>query len=803
MHIALVCLMKSELDRYWQKRDFERTPEPRGAATAAGNERRQFVIQKHDATRLHYDFRLELDGVLKSWAVTKEPRAERGARHLAVETEDHPLEYGTFEGEIPEKQYGAGTVLIWDRGFWTPLGDPVSALRDGKLDFELQGDRLAGRWTLVRNKQRGTRKRQNQWFLIKRSDPAPAAEDAGVTAAEIPELATTTGAVRAALPRRLAPQLATLVDTVPDGPGWLHEPKLDGYRLLCRVEDGQVTLLTRRGNDWTERFPALAKATASLRCRSALLDGEAVMFDAQGMSDFQELQAAIGRGDPTIQFVAFDLLYLDGFDLRAAPLTDRKLLLRGLLEGPPPSGAELISYGQHIDGQGAAFYREACRVGMEGIIAKRAADRYREKRTRSWLKIKCTRRQEFVIVGFTKPKGSRVGFGALLLAAREKAAAPLRYTGKVGTGFDDKQLQALRGRLDALRRKSPPLAEVPRGLGAVHWVEPELVAEVAFSEWTNEGVLRHSSFRGLREDKAASEVVIERAAPAERDTKRPAPRVTLTSPDKILFPEAGISKRQLAAYWEQVAPVALEHLRNRPLTLLRCPEGREAACFYQKHVGAGTPEVIARVLAKGDEDPYAMVDGLPAILGLVQIGSLELHVWGSRAEHIEQPDIIVFDLDPSEELGWGVVVEAALDLKARIEALSLVPFARVTGGKGLHVVVPVVPGPTWPSIKRFARALVHEMVRDEPALYTATISKRRRVGKIFIDYLRNGRGATAIAAYSPRARPGAPVALPVEWQSLDAGEAKAPRYGMLDVPALVAGRADPWAGLEAARRPLV
>jgi bifunctional non-homologous end joining protein LigD len=408
-----------------------------------------------------------------------------------------------------------------------------------------------------------------------------------------------------------------------------------------------------------------------------------------------------------------------------------------------------------------------------------------------------------VIVGFTKPKGSRSGFGALLLAAREKSGASLRYCGKVGTGFDDQQLQALRGRLDALRRKSPPLAEVPRGLGAVHWVEPELVAEVAFSEWTNEGVLRHSSFRGLREDKAATEVVIERAAPADDDAKRPSRGVTLTSPDKILFPEAGITKRQLAAYWEQVAPVALEHLRNRPLTLLRCPEGREAACFYQKHVGAGTPDVIARVRAKGDEDPYAMVDALPAILGLVQIGALELHVWGSRAEHIEQPDLIVFDLDPSEELGWGAVVEAALDLKARIESLSLVPFARVTGGKGLHVVVPVVPGPTWPSIKRFARALVNEMVRDEPERYTATISKRRRVGKIFIDYLRNGRGATAIAAYSPRARPGAPVALPLEWQSLNAGEAEPPRYGVLEVPALIAKRSDPWAGLEAARRPLV
>ncbi len=793
--------MASNLSRYWQKRDFERTPEPRGAEPGAKNADRQFVIQKHDATRLHYDFRLELGGVLKSWAVTKEPRGERGARHLAVETEDHPLEYGGFEGEIPKDQYGAGTVLIWDRGYWTPLADPGKGLRDGKLDFELHGDRLSGRWTLVRNKRRGARERQTQWFLIKRSDPEPTKQKgSSASIANVPPIAETPGARRAGLPARISPQLATLVDSVPGGAGWLHEPKLDGYRLLCRIEDGQVTLFTRRGNDWTDRFPALAKSAGALRCRRALLDGEAVVFNAHGISDFQELQAAIGGGDPAIELVVFDLLHLDGWDLRKVALKDRKVLLQGLLDGGPA----LISYGQHIEGKGTAFYREACRVGLEGIIAKRAADGYREKRTRSWLKIKCSRRQEFVIVGFTEPKGGRAGFGALLLGARDETDAPLRYTGKVGTGFDDKQLRSLRARLNALRRADPPLAKAPpAGLGTVRWVEPQLVAEVTFAEWTNDGVLRHASFRGLREDKVAAEVVVERAAPAGAVTARAAPRVALTSPDKILFPDAGITKRQLATYWEQVAPVALDHLRHRPLTLFRCPEGREAACFYQKHVGAGTPDVIARVRAKDDEDPYAMVDGLPAILGLVQIGTLELHVWGSRAEHIEQPDLLVFDLDPSEELSWGAVVDAAFDLKARVEALGLIPFVKVTGGKGLHVVVPVLPGPTWPSIKRFARALVNEMVRDEPARYTGTISKRRRVGKIFIDYLRNGRGATAIAAYSPRARPGAPVALPVEWQSLQGSDVAPPHYGVLEVPALIADRADPWADFEAARRPLV
>jgi bifunctional non-homologous end joining protein LigD len=619
----------------------------------------------------------------------------------------------------------------------------------------------------------------------------------------VPALAELEGTRRGRLPATVSPQLATLADRVPEGPGWLHEPKLDGYRLLCRIDHGRVTLLTRRGNDWTNRFPALAQSARMLRCDSALLDGEAVIFDAHGVSDFQALQAAIGRQDPAIEFVAFDLLHLNGWDLRRAALIDRKRQLERLLGDAPA----LIGYGQHIEGRGAAFYAEACRIGLEGVVTKRAADGYREKRTRSWLKIKCTRRQEFVVVGFTDPQGSRAGFGALLLATRDETGGPLRYAGKVGTGFDNPLLHSLRERLDALACERSPLPQRPAGLGRVHWVAPELVAEVAFTEWTGEGALRHPTFKGLREDKPADEVVAEHAAASAASTGRAMPpqarRVRLTNPDRVLYPETGITKRQLAGYWTQVAPVALAHLRHRPLTLLRCPEGRDATCFYQMHVGAGTPDAIARVHIREEEDPYAMVDALPAILGLVQIGTLELHVWGSRAEHIEQPDLIVFDLDPSEELPWSAVVEAALELRERIEALGLVGFVRVTGGKGLHVVVPVVPGPKWPSVKRFAHALVNEMVRDAPARYTGTLSKRRRVGKIFIDYLRNARGATAIASYSPRARPGAPVALPVDWASLDASAPAPPRYALPEVPALVARRADPWAGFEDARRPLV
>ncbi len=525
------------------------------------------------------------------------------------------------------------------------------------------------------------------------------------------------------------------------------------------------------------------------------------MFDARGLTSFQRLQNALADSGAPIVLVAFDMLYLDGWDLHGVALRERKELLRDLLDAAP----EAIRYGEHVEEGGVAFFQEACRLGLEGIVAKRASDPYREERTKSWLKVKCLQRQEFVIVGFTDPSGSRTGLGALLLGMRKSPDEPLRYAGKVGTGFDERSLKMLRTRLEPLQRSTPPV-EPPSARGVargVHWVEPKLVAEIAYTEWTSDGRLRHPVFRGLREDKPAAEIVEERPLPAP--TQRPAKnRVKLSNPDKVLFPDPGITKRQLADYWEAVADVALPLLAHRPLTLYRCPEGYAQHCFYQKHIGVGVPEAVPRVVIQQGEDPYAMLDDLASLQALAQIGVLELHVWGSRAEHLDQPDIVVFDLDPAEDVPWSEVVSAGVSVKERLEALGLNAFARLTGGKGLHVVVPVNPGPAWPAVKRFARAVVNEMVREEPRRFIASMSKAKRVGKIFIDYLRNDREATAIGSYSPRARAGAPVALPIEWDELQPKARTAPRLGMLEVPKLIRRRKrDPWESFESARRSLV
>src|SRR5688572_11741025 len=811
---------KRKLARYRDKRDFARTPEPSGGARVSAHGALQYVVQKHDATRLHYDFRLEHDGVLKSWAVPKEPSLNTKDRRLAVQVEDHPLDYGGFEGEIPEGEYGAGSVVIWDRGRWQPLGDVDEGLEGGKLDFELDGDRLKGRFTLVRMAERTKRKSgKSNWLLLKRHD-SPVAERkkaaprARRKASAPPDPSLLPNARRAPLPKKPSPQLATAVTRPPEGAGWIFEPKLDGYRVLCRVEDGEVTVLTRRGNDWSTEFRAIADAARNLPCRTALIDGEAVVYDSKGVTSFQRLQNALKGDSSQIALVAFDLLHLDGWDLTRTPLIERKALLERLLEGAPST----LRYGEHVTEGGAKFFAAACKLGLEGIVAKRASDPYREhERTRSWLKVKCLQRQEFVIVGFTNPGGSRTAFGALLVATRDSAKAPLRYAGKVGTGFDERTLKSLHAKLKPLERRTPPVEKTTaRGVARdVHWVEPKLVAEIAYTEWTGDGRLRHPIYVGLREDKAAAEVIEERAAPPppSAEPTRTAPkakaadpkrRVKLTHPDKVLFPDPGITKQQLADYWQQVAEAALPFIEQRPLTLFRCPDGYGAHCFYQKHVGVGVPDAVPRVAIKEGEDPYATIDGVESLLGLVQIGVLEIHVWGSRAEHLDKPDVIILDLDPAPDVPWSEVVKAAFDVKTRLEALGLNAFAKLTGGKGLHVVVPVNPGPSWPAVKKFTRALVNEMVRDEPRRFVASMSKVKRTGKIFIDYLRNDAEATAIGAYSPRARAGAPVALPVEWDELDAGAAEAPRFGLREVPKLIRARKrDPWAGFEDARRSLV
>lgn len=855
------------LDTYRRKRRFSTTPEPPGESSSGGRgpaagERGAFVVQQHDATRLHYDLRLELDGVLLSWAVPKGPSLDPAARRLAVRVEDHPLEYGSFEGTIPEDEYGAGPVLLWDRGSWRPLKDPRDGLDHGHLEFELEGEKLSGRWDLVRMEGDSARDTKENWLLIKKKDRHARPGDGdgvlserpesvvsgrtleGVAAGEAPDPSELPGARRAPLPERRTwePQLATRVEAPPAGRGWLHEVKFDGYRVFCHVDGDGTTLWTRGGRDWTDRFSAVAEAAGSLPCREALLDGEVVALNERGISDFQTLQNLAGGSGAArpLFYYAFDLLYLDGCDLTGVPLQRRKETLRQLVGGRGRSASDVLRYSDHLEGSGRAFFEEACRVGLEGVVSKRADAHYTSGRSRAWRKTKCLLRQEFVVVGFTDPSGSRRGFGALLLGVHTESGE-LVTAGRVGTGFSDEVLLELRDRLEELERDTPPVVDPPtRRLSRdVHWVDPALVVDVAFGEWTEEGRLRHPSFQGLREDRDPADVVREEPARAPggrvRKGKARAPRepghptrtrarsrgakggsgsgdsgpvagVRLTHPDRVLFPDVGLTKRQLARYYERVADLALPHLADRPLTLLRCPEGREGDCFYQKHGGQSVPDRVPRVEIEEEDgtELYLAVDGLPALITLVQLGTLEFHVWGARIDRLDRPDLLVMDLDPGPGVEWTRVVDAALSLRDRLDELGLVPFARSTGGAGLHVVAPLVRRSDWAEVKGFARALANELARSDRTGFTTSPSKSRRKGRIFVDYLRNDPGATAIATYSTRGRPGAPVALPLAWPELEDSSSDEPlRWSVTEVPDRLAELdADPWDGFEDARRTL-
>jgi bifunctional non-homologous end joining protein LigD len=848
------------LEAYRRKRDFTRSPEPRGEVDADTGARGRFVVQKHAARRLHYDVRLELDGVLKSWAVPKGPSLVAGDRRLAAETEDHPLEYADFEGVIPAGEYGSGSVLVWDQGTWEPLGDPHEGLAKGDLGFRLFGGKLRGRWHLVRMRPRPGDRGKQTWLMIKGRDTesceaslppivevAPrsvlSGRDLDAVARErtrvwssagsgerLPEVDMTRhgvemaravmGARRARLPARVLPQLATLVAAPPDGDAWVHELKLDGYRLMARLSRGEARLVTRTHRDWTDRFPSLAEALRSLPVKTALLDGEVVVLDARGRSDFQALQRLLAEGRGTLRLFLFDLLHIDGIDLSPASLVERKRVLRTLLESAPAHGP--LHLCEHVVGRGPAFLAEVCRSGAEGVVSKRADAPYRSGRSRTWVKAKCTHRQELVIAGFTDPARTRDGFGALLLAAHDASGA-LRYAGKVGTGFDTRTLLALRARLDTVVRKTPPVVNPPRARG-LHWVEPTLVAEIAYSEWTRDAIVRQASFVGLREDKPAAEVRFERPVPLARDDRVETPAaetamhrdrepraseppplrtevagVRLSTPDRVYFPDVGVTKSELAQYWERVAERALPLLSHRPLSLVRCPESIDAACFYQKRADRSIPERVARVVVRADRTPYAMVTDLPSLIALVQVGTLELHVWGARGDRLDRPDLMVMDLDPDPALPWARVVETARLLRDLLDALGLVPFVRATGGKGLHVVVPLERRSTWDEVKGFAQALAHQLVRAAPDRFVATITKAKRTGKVLLDYFRNDPEATAIASWSPRARPGAPVAVPLAWDELDPHTR--PFISLRDAPARLA-QPDPWADFEAARRRL-
>ncbi|HEY1956371.1 MAG TPA: DNA ligase D [Polyangiaceae bacterium] len=799
------------LETYHGKRRFKRTPEPRGHVKHARGF--SYVIQKHAASHLHYDFRLELDGVLLSWAVPKGPSLDPRDKRLAMQVEDHPVEYGAFEGTIPKGEYGGGTVMLWDRGTWEPDGDPRKDYARGRLSFTLHGDKLHGKWHLVRTA--GDPQGRKRWLLFKGADDEARRNDGAIvkdmpasvaTGRSLDEIAadqdaswssnrTPRQASKRAAPARIEPELATLVKEAPEGDAWLHEMKLDGYRILAHVTHGKATLMSRNGKDWTDRLGGVARAVARIGCKSAVLDGEVVALREDGVSDFQRLQNSLGEGDADLTYFVFDLLELDGRDLRGEPLEKRKARLAPLL----PDRNGVVRLNDHVVGGGAKVFESACKLGLEGIVSKRRDAPYRAGRGRDWLKIKCGQRQEFVIVGWTDPKSSREHFGALLLAV--KKGRSLAYVGKVGTGFTAESLASIAPKLRALSRDDSPLAHPPRER-RIHWVEPKLVCEVAYSEMTDEGMLRHPSFQGLRQDKAASEIVLESAdrppaAPRKHERAKP----SVSHPDKVLYPDCGVTKGEVAEYLERVADWMLPHVAGRPLMLVRCPNGigRGSAgggtrafgrCFVQKHAGLRAPDG-ARMIDVGDDEPHMVIDDARGLVGLAQAGVLEIHTWGSRVDTLEQPDLLVFDLDPDPTVKWPAVVAAARLLHERLASLELDAFVKTTGGKGLHVCCSIEPSLDWDAAKEFTLKVAEAVVREDPAHFIATMSKARRKGKIFIDYLRNGRGATFIAPFSPRARPGAPVAMPISWDELDDVDPTSftVRTAMKRLDAL---RSDPW-----------
>ena len=796
---------KDALSTYNAKRDFARTREPRGkVAKTSGN---SFVVQKHAATRLHWDFRLEMDGVLKSWAVTRGPSIDPADKRLAVRTEDHPLDYGTFEGSIPKGEYGGGTVMLWDRGTWEPIaGKSADDIKDGHLHFILHGERMKGEWLLVRMKGRPKEKREN-WLLRKIDDEEAGSGDtlverglrsvltdrsmaqieadkdgeqslegangkdfsAKMQAAENhnTKIAPRRKVRSAALPRFVKPQLATLVDAVPTGNDWLHEIKYDGYRALIAASGEKVRLYTRNGLDWTDKFGSLMASIAALELPPCLIDGEVVALDGNGNPDFSTLQNALKRGhgeedaDHPLHLFAFDLLSLDGQDLKSLTTIERKERLEALLAHADTP----IHVSDHVLGAGETLFQSLCEAGQEGIISKRADAPYRSARTRNWVKIKCTRRQEFVIIGWSKSKARARPFASLLLAQHEGKA--LVYKGKVGTGFDS----ATMGNLAEMMRPlatDEALADVPRieARGAA-WIKPKLVAEVAFAEFTGDGRVRHGSFLGLRADKPAKTVKPEKPAPAPT----PDGSIKISSRERVIFPDSGQTKGDLADYYALVAPLMLPFAANRPISLVRCPQGRAKQCFFQKHDSGALGDAVRRVPIReknGGLEDYIYVEDADGLLACVQMGTIEFHGWASRADAVEKPDRMIFDLDPDEGLDFDIVKHAAADIRDHLTDIGLVSFAMLSGGKGVHVVVPLTPGHDWDTHKDFASRFAQALSAAEPERFIATMSKAKRKSRIFIDWLRNQRGSTAILPYSARARPGAPVAVPIDWSELAA-----------------------------------
>ena len=853
------------LTTYHGKRRFDVTAEPKGKV--AGKKGHAFVIQKHDATRLHYDLRLELDGVMKSWAVTRGPSLVPGEKRLAVQVEDHPIEYNKFEGTIPQGQYGGGTVMIWDRGTWTPEYDAHKGLKKGHLAFELDGEKLHGGWHLVRMHRRPGEKRDN-WLLIKQQDEAarkPRDKDileeqdrsvkSGRSMDEIAngikkaaprqkasrKKATTKTSKKAKkatakrkskrkragdpLPDFVPPSLATLSERAPELGNWVHEIKFDGYRIQARLDDGKVKLLTRKGLDWTHKFPTIAAAVAKLPMQTALIDGELVVNDDNGVSHFSMLQEALKSGsDSSMSYYVFDLMHLDGTDMRPLPLTARKVALANLLKKLGDTGPIRLS--ESLDEPGPVLVKHACKFGLEGIISKRADASYHSGRGHDWLKTKCSDRQEFVVSGFVPSTADAHSVGALVLGVYD--GEKLVYAGRTGTGFTHKMARDLFRKFKPMVVRKSPFGAVPleeRGVRAPVWIEPKLVAEVDFHGWTQGDRVRQSSFRGLREDKQAKDVIREVKAAAAVNKSATASRksapvkarktstktgtktssktgtktdnvvggITLTHPDRVYWEDAGVTKRDLAEFYSKIWKWVAPHLVGRPISLLRCPEGAAGQCFFQKHASAGISGEHLHLVPE-DGDKILSLDDLDGLLSLVQAGVLEVHVRGSTIEHLGDADRLVFDLDPGPGTSWKDVVAAARDVRERLAKLKLKTFLKTSGGKGLHVVLPIRPTP-WDQAKNFCHAIAAIMEEDAPDRYVSTATKSKRHGRIFVDYLRNSREATAVAPYSTRARPGAAVSVPIDWSELGALKS-ADQYTVTNLAQRLARiRKDPWAGI--------
>lgn len=838
--------MAKAASAYNRKRNFDSTSEPREPArrSRAKAGALTFVVQKHDARNLHYDFRLELEGALKSWAVPKGPSLDPKQKRLAVHVEDHPLAYASFEGSIAEGNYGAGDVIVWDQGIWQPEGDPVAAYEAGKLKFTLIGEKLSGAWTLVRTRLKGSGDKQ-QWLLIKEQDDVarPAAEydivselPASVISGELvggmekpaanqarksqsrtkaPAKPSRKKTAKVAMPESLSPELATLVESPPAG-DWLYEIKYDGYRIMTRIKAGEVTLFSRNGHDWTARMAPQVKALEKLELGDSWLDGEAVVLDKQGMPDFQALQNAFDdarSGD--ILYFLFDAPWLDGVDQRELPVEQRREALQQKL--PKRKGPLRFSEAFEVDHQ--SVLGSACALGLEGVIGKRAGSPYRSSRSADWIKLKCRQRQEFVVVGFTKPQGSRSGFGALLLAVNEEKG--LRYAGRVGTGFNEALLANLHKRMKALARDDSPLHKQPGAAQrrGVQWIEPQLVVEVAFAGWTGEGLVRQGAFVGERSDKPAEQIVEEQPASAKaveegasgneapgkvspRKGREQIGKVSVSHPERVIDEQGGTSKAQLARFYAEIADWLLPDVRHRPVSLLRAPSGVGGEQFFQKHAERLAIPNIRHLDADLDpgHDRLMAIDSVPALVGAVQMGTIELHTWNAAYASIERPDRLILDLDPDPALPWRAVLEATRLSLSVLDELGLETFVKTSGGAGMHLVVPLARHVDWDTLKAFGKAISQFMASELPDRFSARMGPKNRIGKVYLDYLRNGRGASTVAAYSVRARPGLPVSVPISREELgQLRDSKQWHIGNLQ-QRLAKLDEDPWAGYATRRR---